>query len=60
MSFDMYNLNFIGHLTDIFIKCMFLTGKMAFDRHDTRQIFALVIVMLVKIGVQYYLPTNIT
>ena len=36
------NLNFICHLADIFIGCMFLTGKMAFDGHDTHQIFALV------------------
>ena len=35
------NVYFICHLTDIFIRCMFFTGKMAFDGHDTRQIFAL-------------------
>ena len=36
------NLNFVCHLTKIFIKCMFSTGKMAFDEHDTRQMFAMV------------------
>ena len=35
------NLYFICHLTDIFNRCMFFMSKMAFDRHDTRQIFAL-------------------
>ena len=33
--------DFICHLTGIFIMRMFLTDKMAFDGHDTRQIPAL-------------------
>ena len=33
--------NFVCHLTGIFIMHVFLTGKMAFDGHDTRQIPAL-------------------
>ena len=35
------NLNFICYLTDIFTRCMFFTSKTAFDKHDTRQMFAL-------------------
>ena len=31
-------LNFICHLTGIFIRHMFLIGKMAFDGRDTRHI----------------------
>ena len=47
-AFRMKNgyLNFICHLTGIFIMCMFLTGKMAFDGHDTRQILALLPLLL--------------
>ena len=42
------NVYFICHLTGIFIRCMFLTGKMAFDGHDTRQIPALIAIRLQK------------
>ena len=36
------NVYFICHLTDIFIRCTFLTGKMAFDGHGTHEIPVLV------------------
>ena len=37
LSHENGNLNFICHLIDIFIRCMFFTGKMAFDEHDSHQ-----------------------
>ena len=43
LSHENGNLNFICHLTDIFIMCLFFTGKMAFHGHETRQILALAI-----------------
>ena len=36
ISHENRNSNFISHLTNIFIRCMFLTGN------DTRRIFALI------------------
>ena len=41
LSHENRNLNFICHLMNIFIRCIFLLGKIAFDGHDTRRIFAL-------------------
>mgnify|MGYP006889218365 CR=1 FL=1 len=46
------NVYFICHLTGIFIRCMFLTGKMAFDGHDTRQIPALILYTHTRIRIR--------